>query len=86
MGAYGGDQSTLNENRNTESWKAATGIFFHEQSVEALEAAVKQFLAWEGRFRPEVLRRNAGRFSRERFKREISAFVAEKWREFSHGK
>lgn len=41
-----------------DNWESATGIFFHEQRVEALEAAVKQFLAWEGRFRPEVLRHN----------------------------
>ncbi|MGQ5712409.1 glycosyltransferase family 4 protein [Desulforudis sp. DRI-14] len=66
-----------------DNWDSATGVFFHEQSVEALEAAVKQFLAWEGRFRPEVLRRNAERFSRERFKREIEEFVATRWREFS---
>lgn len=64
-----------------DNWEVATGLFFHEQSVEALEAAVKQFLAWEGRFRPEVLRRNAERFGRERFRREIVAFVAAKWRE-----
>lgn len=61
-----------------DNWEVATGLFFHEQSVEALEAAVKQFLAWEGRFRPEVLRRNAERFSRERFKREIEMFVNKK--------
>jgi glycosyltransferase involved in cell wall biosynthesis len=64
-----------------DNWEAATGLFFHEQSVEALEAAVRQFLAWEGRFRPEVLRRNAERFSRERFKREIEMFVDRKWSE-----
>ncbi|GEA17230.1 hypothetical protein E306M_03640 [Moorella sp. E306M] len=64
-----------------DNWEAATGLFFYEQSVEALEAAVRQFLDWEGRFRPEVLRRNAERFSRERFKREIEMFVDQKWSE-----
>jgi glycosyltransferase involved in cell wall biosynthesis len=68
------------------NWEVATGIFFREQSVEALEAAVRQFLNWEGRFQPEVLRRNAERFGRERFKREIATFVFEKWEEFSTGK
>lgn len=58
-----------------------TGLFFPEQSVEALEAAVKQFLAWEGRFRPEVMRRNAERFTRERFRGEIEVFVKQKWME-----
>ncbi|MGO0121839.1 glycosyltransferase [Desulfothermobacter acidiphilus] len=65
-----------------DNWESATGLFFLEQSVEALEAAVKQFLAWEDHFRPEVLRRNAERFSRDRFKEEIVAFVRKKWEEF----
>lgn len=64
-----------------DNWEVATGLFFHEQSIEALEAAVKQFLAWEGRFHPEVLRRNAERFSRERFKQEIEVFVNQKYLE-----
>ncbi|MCL6559892.1 MAG: hypothetical protein K6U74_14085 [Firmicutes bacterium] len=42
------------------NWEAATGIFVYEQTVDALAAAVQQFLAWEGRFRPDVLRCNAG--------------------------
>jgi len=65
------------------NWEEATGLFFHEQTVDALAAAVRQFLAWEGRFRCEVLRRNAERFGRERFKQEIGAFVTERWREFA---
>ncbi len=62
-----------------DNWESATGVFFYEQSAAALGAAVKQFLAWEGRFRPQVLRKNAERFSRERFKREIEMFVSQKW-------
>ncbi|MEW6448672.1 MAG: glycosyltransferase [Bacillota bacterium] len=60
------------------NWDEATGFFFGEQTPAALAAAVRQFLAWEGRFRPEVLRRNAERFNRERFKGEIAAFVSSK--------
>lgn len=60
------------------NWDQATGLFFPEQTPAALAAAVKQFLTWEGRFRPEVLRANAERFSRERFKREITAFISSK--------
>lgn len=56
---------------------------YDKQTPAALSAAVQQFLAWEGRFRPKVLRRNAERFSRERFKRNIETFVTEKWRDFS---
>ncbi|MQL52255.1 glycosyltransferase [Desulfofundulus thermobenzoicus] len=69
-----------------DNWEVATGIFFHEQSVEALETAVRQFLDWEGLFRPVVMRRNAERFGWERFKKEIATFVFEKWVEFSAGK
>ncbi|MGB9804810.1 glycosyltransferase family 4 protein [Desulfofundulus sp.] len=68
-----------------DNWESATGLFFYEQSVEVLEAAVRQFLAWEGRFRSEVLRRNADRFGRERFKKEIALFVDEKRRQFLAG-
>ncbi|NHM27690.1 glycosyltransferase family 4 protein [Desulfofundulus sp. TPOSR] len=67
-----------------DNWESATGIFFHEQTVNALQATVKQFLAWEGCFRPEVLRRNAERFGRERFKVEVTVFVQEKWEEFQN--
>ncbi|MEW6572193.1 MAG: hypothetical protein AB1374_00945 [Bacillota bacterium] len=51
-----------------------------------MKAAVRQFLAWEGRFRPEALRRNAERFSRERFKQRVGDFVREKWEEFCQEK
>ncbi|WP_041282895.1 hypothetical protein [Desulfofundulus kuznetsovii] len=55
------------------------GVFFQKQTPAALPAAVRQFLQCEGCFRPEVLRRNAECFSRERFKREIEMFVNRKW-------
>lgn len=56
-----------------------TGLFFREQSVEALAETIEQF---EGlSFDPAVARTNAERFSVERFKRELGAFVAQKWQE-----
>ncbi|MCL5039656.1 MAG: glycosyltransferase [Firmicutes bacterium] len=64
------------------NWSVATGVHFAEQSVESLSSAIRQFLGWEGNFQPAVLRRNAERFSKERFKREIANFVQEKWLEF----
>lgn len=66
------------------NWDRATGVFFLEQSVDAIEGAVRKFLEWEGRFDPRVVRANAERFGRERFKQEIAAFVSEiyeYWRE-----
>ncbi|NOZ68977.1 MAG: glycosyltransferase family 4 protein, partial [Deferribacteres bacterium] len=55
-----------------------TGIFFHEQTPEALIGAVKEFEASEDKFNPSEIRKNAERFSIERFRREFRAFVDEK--------
>lgn len=50
-----------------------TGIFFREKTPEALAEAVRRL---EGMaFDPQVIRRNALRFSRERFKRELVDYV-----------
>jgi glycosyltransferase involved in cell wall biosynthesis len=57
-----------------------TGLFFHEQSVEALIEAVEQFEKQS--FDPTIARKNAERFSVDRFKRELGELIAEKWREF----
>jgi glycosyltransferase involved in cell wall biosynthesis len=58
------------------NWEAATGLFFPEQSPEHLEEAVRRFVAWEGRFAPAVLRRNAERFDRARFVQAVRGVVA----------
>jgi len=55
-----------------------TGIFFNEQTPSSLIDAVKRFEKIEGRFNPYDLRRNAERFSKERFDREFKNFVNEK--------
>ena len=57
-----------------------TGLFFHEQSVEALTATIAQFETMA--FDPAVIRANAERFSEERFHRELGDFVAERWETF----
>ncbi len=51
-----------------------TGIFFAEQSVAALTAAVRSFDPEA--FDPATIRRHAERFSRQRFQRQIGQFVA----------
>lgn len=61
---------------NGNNWDEATGIFFQAQEENALAEAVRQFLTWEGNFRTAVLRQNAERFSRDRFKQEIRDFIA----------
>lgn len=65
-------------------WDRATGILFPEQTMEHLVQAVEQFVRWEGRFQPEILRQNAERFSRDRFRREIDGFVQDKWQAFQN--
>jgi glycosyltransferase involved in cell wall biosynthesis len=50
-----------------------TGVFFAEQTVDSLNAAVARFEA--STIRPEACRRNAERFSRPRFRDEMRAFI-----------
>jgi glycosyltransferase involved in cell wall biosynthesis len=58
-----------------------TGLLFHEQTPEALTDAIRRLDSTD--FDPIAIRRNAERFSVHRFKRELRAFVEEKWREFT---
>ncbi|MCB0173137.1 MAG: glycosyltransferase [Anaerolineae bacterium] len=57
-----------------------TGLFFHEQTVECLMATIEQFETMA--FDPASARANAERFSNERFKQQLSQFIAEKWQAF----
>ncbi len=52
-----------------------TGIFFREQTVDSLAEAVNKFESMPGAFEPTEIRRNAERFSINRFKAEFSRFV-----------
>ena len=61
---------------------AATGVFFDEQTPEALGAAVETFEAQGEEFSPENCRRNAERFSRERFGRELREVLEDLWDRF----
>jgi glycosyltransferase involved in cell wall biosynthesis len=58
-----------------------TGLFFHEQTTEALIDAIRRLDSCD--FDPIAMRRNAEGFSVVRFKRELRAFVDDKWREFA---
>lgn len=58
-----------------------TGVFFYEQTVEALAAAIELFEANSGRFEAKVLRDRALAFDRQVFKERIASFVAERWAE-----
>lgn len=52
-----------------------TGVFYSEQTPTSLMAAIRQFEREAHRITPRACRENAERFSIERFKQEIRAFV-----------
>lgn len=58
-----------------------TGVFYPEQTTASLIAAIGEFEAQCSRITPENCRRNAERFSSERFQQEIRAFVDARLRE-----
>jgi glycosyltransferase involved in cell wall biosynthesis len=53
-----------------------TGVFFNERTVASLTSAIKKFEKMN--IDTEVCRKQAAKFSKERFKREIKAFVQKK--------
>lgn len=53
-----------------------TGLFFDEASSESLESAINDFESGRVAFDPHLIRAHALQFSRERFRREFSAFVS----------
>jgi glycosyltransferase involved in cell wall biosynthesis len=67
----GGSREIVVESPDPER---ATGLFFAEQSVEAIVDAVERFER-QAPLKPEVCRRNAMRFTEERFKQEFLAVV-----------
>jgi glycosyltransferase involved in cell wall biosynthesis len=55
-----------------------TGIFFREQTVEALAAAMLRFEASAGRFDPKALRARAELFDRPQFKERVAAYLGDR--------
>lgn len=58
-----------------------TGIHFHEQSAEAIRAAVERFETEPLVFDPMQLRAHADRFSTREFRRQFRDFVEARWAE-----
>jgi glycosyltransferase involved in cell wall biosynthesis len=58
-----------------------TGLFFREQSPEALIEAIERFERLT--FEPSQMRCNAERFSNERFRQALKAFVMSQWQAFT---
>lgn len=72
---HGGSLETVNGGK--------TGLFFYEQTPEAIVEAVNKFEAMGSQpFAPADCRQWAEGFSEERFKRKIKEFVEEKYEEF----
>jgi len=57
-----------------------TGKLFSEQTAEGLSRAIAEFNRLK--FNPQEIRKHAQKFSTERFKREISNYIYEAWKEF----
>ncbi len=52
-----------------------TGVFFYEQTVEAIKEAIQEFEENEGKIRATDCRKNAERFSERRFRQEFKIHV-----------
>jgi hypothetical protein len=61
-------------------------VFFYEQTVDALRAAILEFERNISSFGPTACRANAERFSNERFRLEIHEIVEKSWQAFQAGK
>jgi glycosyltransferase involved in cell wall biosynthesis len=59
-----------------------TGVFFEEQSVEAVRQAIAQFEREQHRIAPMACRQNALRFGSDRFRHEFGALVQDRYRAF----
>ncbi len=60
-----------------------TGVFFYEQSVERLKQAVYEFEDLCEGMSAEMIRRNAERFSKERFREEFEHLIAREYSTFT---
>jgi glycosyltransferase involved in cell wall biosynthesis len=59
-----------------ETVTSRTGLFFQEQTTEAIVEAVRRFEAWERTFDPRQARANAERFTKARFQADLSDALA----------
>lgn len=60
----------------------STGIFFYEQTPDAIMRAVQEFESKEDRFDPQKAAEYSKKFSISRFREELEMFVDKKWKEF----
>jgi len=75
----GGVLETVNPINDPEAERKddiPTGLFFYEQSTEALVEAIRHFERIESQFDPGAIRRHALRFDQVSFKRKIMEFIS----------
>lgn len=75
----GGALETIVPLPEVECADPSTGVFFYEQSVPAIIAAVERFEEADAFITPDACRENALRFAPERFRTEFTAFVEREW-------
>ncbi|HSX10419.1 MAG TPA: glycosyltransferase [Chlamydiales bacterium] len=63
-----------------------TGLFFSEQTVEAIVGAVRAFERTQDKYCPEGIRKHAEQFNRSRFMAEYRDWVQSEWEQFKTGK
>ena len=64
-----------------EGTEPPTAVFFSEQTVDALTAAIRRFEVEEQRFEPKALRLHAERFDRPIFKERVREYLERRWSE-----
>lgn len=75
FGKGGALETIVGINGSTTEGRAPTGVFFYQQTAEALSEAVREYEARKSEITPFACRENAARFSPERFRKEFTAFV-----------
>lgn len=60
-----------------------TGIFYDRQDLASLVSAIRSFNEKKTAYRFEILRQNAERFSKERFKIELAQIIDREWGKFT---
>ena len=62
-----------------------TGVYFYNQNVHELIDAINKFEINIDKFDPIAIRKNALKFSKERFEADIKSYVEKKYEEFKDG-
>ena len=60
-----------------------TGIFFNEQNIKGVIDVIRYFEKTKDKFDPKIIRENAQRFSKEKFKEKFKKFVEQKLNEYT---